>query len=775
VSEQSFAILGDRPAFAFITGGGISFARNTSPDGMGNWNIERVVPPGSSDRWLNGITLLPLRNAPLIVFSQNNPDPASTNGVRTESFQFAIASDEDGPWKVVPSGLDSVKHGLVSNFEVASNRVIVAYLDEKLTSLYLATAPEALDGSAWEIAPVFTSVAPLSAISVALINGKIMLLYAEERPDGDAALYLTEPTGGVEQGWKSTRLGSVPALKTTLSEYGSQIIASYFYTYCDWEGPPPPMWEAAAASCSDDSGVFVLPTEGTERMWHQFASHSDLLFGRWSTVQGRPVKTINASPQAGPELGLAAVPEVHWRATPGPQLSITRGTPRYSSDLGGAYDSKVVNADRGREFPEKASFAATDLNGDKIPDLIVLGWVTNSAAVSVLLGDGSGFFRIHENSPILLSAVARSAVAVGIQTGDVNGDGKTDVVVALGGLPGETLLRVLLGDGTGALREPLDSSSVPVSYIAKGLQSYSPAFELKALKDGDRDEIIMRTTSGSYSYVQALRLDASEQLVSAPGFPIQLPYQPEGGIFAADFNNDGRMDVAMTSINAGGNSPPVMLLIQNPDHSFSTHSIGEKEESILNAFMADLNNDGNADFLLVRDVGGLRTFLGDGLGNFERVDSYVGNGLAAALLDVNGDEIPDVLEPGALPDGSEVSFVHFGDGLGRFGMPKEQQGYLLPVFAADLNGDGRSDLVGFDEDSRIRVWLHPSPGTSTFGLSLTGIPWHEYELFWKQNIDTQEWLSIGRTSADEYGQISTFHQANSRSGFYRAVEVTALR
>lgn len=70
--------------------------------------------------------------------------------------------------------------------------------------------------------------------------------------------------------------------------------------------------------------------------------------------------------------------------------------------------------------------AVGDVNGDGKPDLVVPHW--DSDAVSVLLGTGTGSFWKWTD---LVGAVNGSSVAMG----DLNGDGSMDLVTTAGGDP----------------------------------------------------------------------------------------------------------------------------------------------------------------------------------------------------------------------------------------------------------------------------------------------------------------------------------------------------
>lgn len=129
-----------------------------------------------------------------------------------------------------------------------------------------------------------------------------------------------------------------------------------------------------------------------------------------------------------------------------------------------------------------ASVAIGDLNGDGKPDLVVTN--LGDKTVSVLLGNGDGTFTPAPGSPL---AVGFSPVYVAI--GELNGDGKPDLVVANRGSDSVSIL-LGNGDGTFTAKSPVPVGSGPTSLAIADLN-----------RDGKPDLVV---TNGGVNSVSVL-------------------------------------------------------------------------------------------------------------------------------------------------------------------------------------------------------------------------------------------------------------------------------
>lgn len=194
--------------------------------------------------------------------------------------------------------------------------------------------------------------------------------------------------------------------------------------------------------------------------------------------------------------------------------------------------------------------------------------------------------------------------------------------------------------------------------------------------------------------------------------PPRYPLASSGVSVRADFNGDGRVDVAsasgILSIALGQSGGSFKLKYQY------TLSYGP-----IVMVAADFNRDGKMDIaisgtcFIFADGGCVSVFLGNGDGTFQAEVDYDSGGQFPAGLgtaDFDGDGIPDLVvsDREQYLGSDSVLAVLYGNGdgtfYGPFGTVLNYWYYYGPVVVGDFNGDRKPDVaVGFDEGVLIFI------------------------------------------------------------------------
>jgi hypothetical protein len=263
-------------------------------------------------------------------------------------------------------------------------------------------------------------------------------------------------------------------------------------------------------------------------------------------------------------------------------------TPVTYSSGGGLADSVVIG----------------DVNGDGHLDLVVANF---EGGVGVLLGNGDGTFK----APVSYNGgYDPNSVVIG----DVNGDGHLDLVVAdlcqdSGCSNGA--VSVLLGNGDGTFK-------APVTYSSGGVISYSAAIG-DVNGDGHPDLVVTNLDCGSDCFTSAVGV-----LIGNGDGTFQEPitYDAGGGktaLVITDVNGDGHRDLVMTNAAIACNGDGICagaaeLMLGVGDGTFptvATYSSGgytsggvqENGNAPTAVALADVNDDGNPDLLVVNQCG----------------------------------------------------------------------------------------------------------------------------------------------------------------------------
>ena len=179
---------------------------------------------------------------------------------------------------------------------------------------------------------------------------------------------------------------------------------------------------------------------------------------------------------------------------------------------------------------------------------------------------------------------------------------------------------------------------------------------------------------------------------------------------AADMNGDGKLDLVASSYN-DGNDSSVAVLLGNGDGTFgAAASFGATFEN-QNLSIADLNGDGNLDVAVITGSG-VDVFLGDGDGTLQSPTQVItASGVdGIAIGDFNRD---DKLDLAVSVSGSTSISILLGNGDGSFQSPAE---FTVGTYAgiastADVNGDGNLDLIVSAFASGESVLLGNGDGT----------------------------------------------------------------
>jgi VCBS repeat-containing protein len=160
----------------------------------------------------------------------------------------------------------------------------------------------------------------------------------------------------------------------------------------------------------------------------------------------------------------------------------------------------------------------------------------------------------------------------------------------------------------------------------------------------------------------------------------------------ADFNGDGKMDLAVSNFFPGGQT--VSILLGNGTGGFGApvpYNVGISPSAIATG---DFNADGKTDLAVVnQDAATTSILLGNGNGTFQpQTTLSTQNPDSVVIADVNADGKADLLV--GMSVGNQIS-LFLGNGNGTFQTPTGLgSGYrIAQVAVADLNGDGKLDIV----------------------------------------------------------------------------------
>jgi hypothetical protein len=401
------------------------------------------------------------------------------------------------------------------------------------------------------------------------------------------------------------------------------------------------------------------------------------------------------------------------------------------SDFGGSTVQVLLGNGDGSFQPPAAYFAGPfdralavgDFKGDGRPDIATL----NSGTFAVLLNNGDGTFR---SAATYTAGLDPWSVVVG----DFNGDGALDIV-ASGALA--DAVSVLLGNGDGTFRpaQTIHVSSNPRSLVAADV-NHDGKLDL-VLVAGSGIEVLLGNGDGTFQ---------------GP-VPYVIPGNFPQSVQVADLRGDDSRD--LVALGSAGAS----VLLNNGDGTFGppvTYGIGDETPSAL--AVGDFDHDGKLDlvvtgfrqecdeydcYLVASDI---NFFKGNGDGTFGPPVRQSIFPLPPSFLvvgDFDGDGTPDLVL------GLHI-FLANGDGTFRDAGTFSTGSRVVYLAVADVNRDGRQDLVAVNVNNTVSVLLGNGDGSFQPALSYAVGP-------------IPNWVAAGDFNGDGFPDLVTANEGGHGS------------
>jgi hypothetical protein len=319
-----------------------------------------------------------------------------------------------------------------------------------------------------------------------------------------------------------------------------------------------------------------------------------------------------------------------------------------------------------------------------------------SSSLFILTNDGTGFLT-------LANTYTLPQPPLGIATADLNGDGKLDLLVTGSDTNNNWSYSVLLGNGDGSFQPPvLYQQTVQGEPTRIVIADFNNDHKLDFAVPAGNQQFAVLLGNGDGTFA-----------------PPTYVFDGDGGVIvSADFNNDGNADIA-----EAGNSG-LAIVLGKGDGTFQNAAFPANEITG-NLVTADVNGDGNAD--LIGSGGGVQVLLGAGNGSFTSIPQtqyYETFLYPIALADLNGDGKPDLIGDW-IPGLSGTFLTALGNGDGTFSSTYQFVPYsypphsYAPVFqVADMNGDGKPDLIIESSLSSVFVVINSTVTPSDFTISM---------------------------------------------------------